>query len=168
MKKITVLLLFFLTLSSFSAEKHKFYVSVTEIAYQKESQTFQIISRVFIDDMQKVLNKRYGSHISLSHEKEEGAVKETIAKYISQKLQISVDGKNLKLHYLGKEYEEDQLLLYIEVEGVPSFHQIKVTNALLTDLYSEQKNVVHVEVGEEIKSLLLERDREEGTINFDD
>ncbi|MDT0642427.1 hypothetical protein RM553_06235 [Zunongwangia sp. F363] len=168
MKKFAVLLTCFLAFSSFSAEKHKFYVSVTEIAYKEDPGTFQIISRVFIDDIQKVLNKRYGTHLSLSHEKEEGNVKETIAKYLAQKLQISVDGKELELHYLGKEYEEDQLVLYIEVEGVPPFHQVTVTNAILTDLYSEQKNVVHVEVGDEIKSLLLELDREMGTINFQD
>ncbi|MDT0675761.1 DUF6702 family protein [Autumnicola musiva] len=166
MKKFAVLLLCFLVFSSFRAKKHEFYVSVTEIEYKEDPGTLQIITRVFIDDMQKVLNKRYGTQLSLSHEKEEGRVKETIEKYLSQKLKLSIDGNNMQLHYLGKEYEEDRLLLYIEVTNVSSFNTISVTNAILTDLYREQKNVVHVEVGDQIKSLLLEKDREEGTINF--
>jgi hypothetical protein len=167
MKKITLVLVCFLTLSSFKANRsHEFYLSVTEIEYKKDAGTFQIISRVFIDDFQKVLNKRYGKNISLSHEKETGDVENSINKYLSQKLQIQINGEKFQLNYLGKEYEGDQLILYVEVENVPDFNRIEVTNAILTDLYDDQKNVVHVKKGEQLKSLLLEKDQDSGVINF--
>ena len=167
MKKIPALLLCFLIFSSFKAkDRHEFYLSVTEIEYKKDSGALQIISRVFIDDFQKVLNQRYGKDISLSHEKETGDVKSSIEKYLSQKLQFVVNGEELKLNYIGKEYDGDQLILYIEVENVPDFKQIEIKNAVLTDLYDDQKNVVHVKMGDQLKSLLLEKDRSRGTINF--
>lgn len=167
MKRSTLILVCFLIFSSFKANnRHEFYLSVTEIEYKKDSGALQIISRVFIDDFQKVLNKRYGKNISLSHEKETGDVRNSIEKYLSQKLQIALNGYNLELRYLGKEYEGDQLILYVEVEKVPDFKQIKVTNAILTDLYDDQKNVVHVKKGDQLKSLLLEKDKDSGIIKF--
>ncbi|MDT0686131.1 DUF6702 family protein [Autumnicola psychrophila] len=167
MKKLTLILVCFVMFSSFKTNgRHEFFLSVTEIEYKKDSGALQIISRVFIDDFQKVLNQRYGKEISLSHEKETGDVRNSIDKYLSQKLNLMINDEKLKLNYLGKEYDGDQLILYVEVENVPDFKQIEVQNAVLTDLYDDQKNVVHVKMDDQIKSLLLDKDRDKGVINF--
>ena len=55
MKRIFILLgicILFL-LSSFTGA-HKFYVSVTNVAYSEEEASLQIISRIFIDDLEKL------------------------------------------------------------------------------------------------------------------
>ncbi|MDT0689444.1 hypothetical protein RM549_06585 [Salegentibacter sp. F188] len=167
MKRTTLILVCFLLFSSLKANNsHEFYLSVTEIEYKKDSGALQIISRVFIDDFQKVLNTRYGKNISLSYEKETGDVKNSIKKYLAQKLQLVINGEKLQLRYLGKEYDGDQLILYIEIENVPVFDKMEVTNAILTDLYDDQKNVVHVRMDDQLKSLLLDKEQDKGIINF--
>ncbi|MDX1427458.1 MAG: DUF6702 family protein, partial [Salegentibacter mishustinae] len=74
MRKISLILASFFLLSGFKSGAHEFYLSVTEIEYNNEKQSLQIITRVFIDDFEDVLNERYGADLQLSEEAEEGAV----------------------------------------------------------------------------------------------
>ncbi len=166
MRKISLILASFFLLSGFKSGAHEFYLSVTEIEYNNEKQSLQIITRVFIDDFQDVLNERYDANLQLSEEAEEGAVTENISKYLKQKLRLQVNGEELQLNYLGKEYDADQLVLYIEVENLSSFNKIQVTNEILTDLFDDQKNVVHVKVNDKTKSLLLMRNQETEKLTF--
>ncbi|WP_282017910.1 DUF6702 family protein [Salegentibacter mishustinae] len=166
MRKISLILASFFLLSGFKSGAHEFYLSVTEIEYNNEKQSLQIITRVFIDDFEDVLNERYGADLQLSEEAEEGAVAENISKYLKQKLRLQVNGEELQLNYLGKEYDADQLILYIEVEDLAPFNKIEVTNEILTDLFDDQKNVVHVKVNDKTKSLLLMRQQETEKLTF--
>ena len=166
MRKISLILASFFLLSGFKSGAHEFYLSVTEIEYNNEKQSLQIITRVFIDDFEDVLNERYGADLQLSEEAEEGAVADNISKYLKQKLRLQVNGEELQLNYLGKEYDADQLVLYIEVENLAPFNRIEVTNEILTDLFDDQKNVVHVKVNDKTKSLLLMRQQETEKLTF--
>ncbi|HET7360453.1 MAG TPA: DUF6702 family protein [Salinimicrobium sp.] len=164
MKKY-LFLIFLLPLLSFTAI-HKYYVSMTEIEFSKENNSLQIISRVFTDDMQKMLQTRYNEEIVLAKGMEHPAADKFLEKYVLDRIDISVNGTPKKLNFLGKEYDKDQLVLYIEIEEVPNVKAISVRNEMLTGLFPDQKNVVHVEVGEENKSLLLSRNHEKGQLSF--
>lgn len=166
MRKISLILASFFLLSGFKSGAHEFYLSVTEIEYNNEHQSLQIITRVFIDDFEDVLNERYGEDLQISEEAEEGEVDKNISKYLKQKLRLQVNGEELQLNYLGKEYDADQLVLYIEVDNLAPFNKIEVTNEILTDLFDDQKNVVHVKVDDKTKSLLLMRKQETEKLTF--
>ena len=168
MKKAALLILVVFASLSFKTIAHKFYLSVTEIEYKKEKKDLQIVSKVFIDDFKNVLEKRYGETITLSKEAEAGPVNPLIQKYLSAKFKISVDGKPVSLNYLGKKYDKDQLILFIEAENLEPFKEISITNAVLTDMFDDQKNVVNVKIGKEVKSLMLRRDTETNVLNFGD
>jgi hypothetical protein len=75
-------------------------------------------------------------------------------------------GKKWKIKYLGKEYENDMLVFYIEVTGVSNVKNVLVRNSVLMDLFEEQKNLVHVKVKGKTKSMVLVSGREENTLNF--
>lgn len=165
MKKIFFILLLLPALFSFT-ELHKFYVSVTEIEYNREAESLQIISRVFTDDFENLLKKRYDKDIRLGSDVETPDAASCFEKYLTQKMKIKVDGKPVKLNYLGKEYENDMILLYIEVVDVPSFQKIEVKNTVLMDLFQEQKNLIHVEHKGKTRSLVLTDGREEDVLNF--
>ena len=57
--KRTALLFTAVLLLSF-ASTHKFYVSVTNVVYSEKEDALQITSRIFIDDLEKLLEERYG------------------------------------------------------------------------------------------------------------
>ncbi|HSP11181.1 MAG TPA: DUF6702 family protein [Salegentibacter sp.] len=166
MKKIFLLFGIFFVLTSSKVTAHEYYLSVTEINYKDESQSLQIITRVFIDDFENVLRKRFNDDIRLVKDTEEGPVKKMIERYLEQKLQIRSGGQQHQLNYLGKEYDNDQVILYIEVKDVKPFKEIDITNSILTDLFDDQKNVVHVKVDGVTKSLLLQRDEEKDSLIF--
>jgi hypothetical protein len=162
-----VLLTFFIWFSiSTTTEVHEFYLSVTDINYVAEKQNLQIISRVFTDDFEDVLNKRYQKDFKLIPSLE---VKETevyIERYINDKLFIESKGDILTLKYLGKKYEDDMVYLYIEIENIDELNSITIENLILTDLFEEQKNMIHFKCGEFKKSFILEKKLSKRTITF--
>ena len=166
MKKIILLFGIFYLLAFSKATAHEYYLSVTEINYKAESQSLQLITRVFTDDFENVLRKRFNDDIRLVEDAEVGPVKKMIERYLGQKLQLKINGKEHQLKFLGKKYDNDQVILYIEVENVEPFNEIEITNSILTDLFDDQKNVVHVKVGEVTKSLLLQKARSKESLSF--
>lgn len=165
MKLRLLFLLLLFSLSSFKTN-HTFYVSVTEIEYNEKAQSLQIISRVFSDDLENLLQKRYDESLRLSEKKNSEKLTGYLNKYLGQRLQVQIDGKPQKLNYLGMEHENDMVLLYLEIPGVPQFKNIRIKNSVLTDLFSDQKNLVHVDYKGEIKSLILTHSKDENLLIF--
>lgn len=166
MKKIFVLFLILTTFSSFTIKDHETYLSVTEIEFNAEAKSVQIISRVFINDFEDVLSKRYQKKVSLSYKEELKSNKDLMAKYLEKKLKISIDGKPIDLELLGSKFDADQIVLYIESKNVQSFKKVNVENLILTDLFDSQKNITHVKKGEEIESMLLTKTNSSNTVIF--
>ncbi|WP_026837790.1 DUF6702 family protein [Gillisia sp. JM1] len=154
-----------LMLMSFSVA-HKFYVSVTEIEYNEKAESLQIISRVFIDDMEDLLQTRYDKNIRLGKTNESSSVPNHLKKYLNEKIEVKIDGRLTEVNYLGKEYEDDMLLVYLEIPKITSFKKIIIKNAILTDMFSEQKNLVHVNYKGSTKSLILNKAKQEDVLNF--
>ena len=67
---------------------HKYYVSVTQIDYVEERGELQITSRLFIDDLEKLLRERYDEGITLAGENETKKVDIYLEKYLKQKIGI--------------------------------------------------------------------------------
>lgn len=166
MKKIFALLLILVLASSFAKKDHETYLSVTEIEYKEDKNSLQIISRVFIDDLEDVLSKRYQQEISLSYKEDLEKNKAVMERYINKKLHITINGKKQPLKLLGSKFDADQIVMFIEGTNIQKFDKITVENLILTDLFDSQKNIVHVKKGEEIESMLLVKGNGSKTINF--
>lgn len=145
---------------------HKFYLSVTEIEYNKEQESLQIITRLFADDFEDVLQARYDKNLRIGKTVETKNVDKDIKRYFSDKFQIKLQEENLSLNFIGKEYEDDLILCYFEVEEVPNFSSVKIINDLLTGLFPDQKNLVHFTKDNETESLMLLKERTSGVIHF--
>lgn len=164
-KKQIVLVLLTVPLISFTA-LHKFYVSVTEIEHVKGQQSVQIISRVFIDDFENLLRQRYDEDITLATENENPLVDYYTQKYLNDKLRITINNKRQKFDFLGKEYEDDIMLCYMEIVDIDSISSIEISNKILFELFSDQKNIVRLKMNNINKSLLLIKENDKGMLNF--
>lgn len=165
MKKVSIVFLLLVSLSSFTV-LHKFYVSVMQIEYNESQKSLQIISRVFIDDFEEVLKERYDNSVEIAVDKESEKNDDYIKKYLSQKIKLFIDGEEVSFTYLGKEYEDDLMLCYLEIENVEGFNEIEVSNQVLMDLYEEQQNIIHVKKDNLRKSLILEKGKDRGVLKF--
>jgi hypothetical protein len=146
---------------------HKFYVSTTKIEYIKEKKSIQIITKIFIDDIEDVLQKRYDPTISLATAKETAAAEAFLKQYILQKFQLSVNGAPVALQYIGREYETDIVKVYLEVTEVSHLKTLEIENQVLLDMFEEQQNIVHLKTSENRRSIVLDKDRPKGVLNFD-
>jgi len=162
--KIILLLSLFSSITAFTV--HKFYVSTTNVEYVKEKQSIQIISKIFIDDVEDVLQKRYGDQVSLATKKETKKDEEFLEKYLLDKLKIKVNGKEANLKYIGREYETDVVKMYFEITGVASLQKLEIENKALMDLFAEQQNIIHIKTPLKRRSLVLEADNPKGMLNF--
>ncbi|MBQ4805025.1 peptidase E [Aquimarina sp. MMG015] len=166
MKKLLIILsVFLVSLSSFTA-LHKFYVSVTQIEYKEEEKSLQIISRIFVDDIEEVLRKRYDETIELVSNEQEEKVDQYLTTYLKQKLSITVNGEEVFFNFIGKEYDNDLVLCYLEVENVESLKTIVVSNQVLMDFFDDQQNIIHVKKQKKRKSLILEKEKDQGMLKF--
>jgi len=145
---------------------HKFYVSITKIEYVKEKNSLQIITKIFTDDIEDALQQRYDTSISLDTKKETEAVDEDLKKYLLQKMIIKVNGKTVRLDYIGKEYDTDMLVAYIEVKDVKELNTLEIENKILMEMFSEQQNIIHLKTPKSRRSLILDKDEPSGKLKF--
>ncbi|MBU2939297.1 peptidase E [Lacinutrix sp. C3R15] len=145
---------------------HKYYVSVTKIAYVKEKESVQIISRIFIDDFENLLRKRYDEKITLAIQQELPTVNMYTERYLKEKFQIAINGKPAKLNFIGKEYEDDVMLCYLEIEDVKAINSIEISNKVLLDLFPEQENIIRCKINGKNKSFLLREGNLSRLLNF--
>ncbi|MGW9685548.1 DUF6702 family protein [Flagellimonas sp. 2504JD1-5] len=165
-KKVAFLLLIILSFSF--TISHKFYVSVTNMVYSKKDAAFQITSRIFIDDLEQVLEERYGVKAELATEKESKVADDYIKKYFKTKFAITLNNENVDYSFLGKRYDNDVVICYLELTDVsfPEVKTITVQNEILTDLFEEQQNIVHIKWKGQKKSFVLIRENNKGMLNL--
>lgn len=167
--KRKLLYLFLLTLPLFGfTTAHKFYVSVTNVVYAEKEDAFQITTRIFIDDLEAVLLERYGVETKL-HTPEESALADSyIEKYLKAKLLFRLDGEVSEYNFLGKRYDNDVIICYLEIPQVnrPDLQSISVQNEILTDLFDEQQNLVHFKIKGKKKSFMLFKESNKGMLNL--
>lgn len=165
--RMAILPLVMLLLLSFSSA-HKYYVSVTNIAYSEDDKAFQVTSRVFIDDLDRLLKERYGIEAKLATPKESKLADEYIEKYFRAKFAVELDGKPVQFNFLGKRYDTDVVICYLEIPNVKlsETKSMSVQNEVLMDLFDDQQNVVHVKWDGNKKSFMLIRQNNKGMLNL--
>jgi hypothetical protein len=161
------LLILLLPLLAYTAV-HKFYISVTSVGYSEKDRALQITTRVFIDDFDRALLERYGIKGNLATEDEASQADEFIEKYLNAKFALAIDDKNVAYNFLGKIYDNDIMICYLEVPKIDirAATTISVQNEVLMDIFEEQKNVVHFKIENQKKSFVLIRENNKGMLNL--
>jgi hypothetical protein len=147
---------------------HKFYISVTNVGYSDKDKSLQITSRIFIDDMEKVLSERYDIKAQLATEEEMEGAQGLIEKYVRAKFKVEVNGQSVPYDLLAIKYDFDVLICYLEVPDIDLSRttSIEIQNDILTDVFEEQQNVVHFKIKDKKKSFVLMRDQNKGMLNL--
>ncbi len=78
-------------------------------------------------------------------------------KYLRDKLQFTIDGTQKKFNYIGKEYENDLVYFYLEIENINQVKTIKINNKILIKHFPEQQNLIKSNVGKKNKKYLIEQ-----------
>ncbi len=163
MKKYYFLLLL---LPMLAFQTHKYYLSLTKVAYIKESKSVQITARIFIDDLETALDKKYNKSFELATKEEFKDTDTFIDTYISSLLKITINDKLIPFNYLGKKYETDVIYIFAEIENIDNIKSIGIQNRVLLDEFSEQQNIIKLNINDKKKSFILTNDSDKDFLAY--
>lgn len=146
-------------LISLFLQLHPIHLSVTEVNYSVKDKTFQITSRIFIDDLElSIRAAKKENDLNLLEPGSGRKTEDLAAEYLLKHLKVKIDGKPVVLQFLGSEVEDVALICYVETAVVKKFRTIEVMNDVIQETHADQSNLVHVSFGGQVKSARLMRE----------
>ena len=146
---------------------HPVHISVTEINYNEKSKSLQIVSRIFIDEMELGVRGQLKQPDLDLLEPKSATTQTLIQNYLGQHFKMKIDGKPAKQNFLGFEREDVSLVCYIEIENVKKLKTLEVMNDVVTEIHDDQSNLVHVTYKGPVKSVRLNRDKTSEIFKFE-
>ncbi|WPO80852.1 DUF6702 family protein [Flavobacterium sp. KACC 22761] len=144
----------FLLLSAFAF--HKFYMGVFQVNYAADKKMIQITSRIFVDDLNNGIEKKYHKKTFIGTEKETPEDVEILKKYLAENFTIKVNGQPKVIAFLSKEVESgDVLVCYSRIKDIDKFKTLEISNTILVDWNAEQQNITHISAFGTKKSVLF-------------
>lgn len=147
-------------------EDHKFYVSLTQVEYVEEKQSLQIISRVFLDDLEDALKAFSGESVRISSKSDDNTYDQLIENYFRSKLKFEIDDKKAQWSFVGKAIDNDMLVAYIEITRLKKIKTIVITNEILFEMFEEQQNIIRTQINDQKKSFILISQDRSKVLNF--
>lgn len=154
----------FITFSSFGI--HKFYVSIYQINYAQEKKMLEITSRIFIDDLNFVLEKKFKRKANIGEPTETEGDVLMMKNYIEDNFSIKINGKQRKINFLSKEIDNNVVVCYFNVKDISSITSIEIQNKALLELNSDQQNIIQTSINGKKKSLMFEGEKYAETLKF--
>lgn len=165
MKKLfrnSILLLLFVLLSSMTI--HKFYVAIYKVEFAPQKKMLQITTRIFVDDLNIALEKKYNRKAFLGEDKESENDIILLKKYLAEKFIIKVNGEQKSMSFLSKELENNVLICYLNSKEISKIKTLEIQNSVLTEIYDEQQNIIQANFNGEKHSLLLTSEKINGML----
>jgi hypothetical protein len=127
---------------------HAFHISKTEMTFQPAQKSVQVTMHIFIDDLEKGLEKQGQPKLFIGTEREQKDVNSLIFNYLQKNLSIQLNGKKVNYEWVGKETTKDKqaLWVYLEIKNIRAVRNISVENRVLTEIFDDQKNIVQVNI----------------------
>lgn len=141
-------------------------MGIYQINYDSSKKMLQISTRIFTDDINKALEKKYKQKSFIGGDKESQESVELLKKYLAEKLILKVNGQARTLTFLSKETDADVLVCYLRIKEVPKLESLHIYNALLIDCFAEQQNLLHITVNGSKKSVLFTENSLEEMLKF--
>ncbi|PWJ42847.1 DUF6702 family protein [Sediminitomix flava] len=140
---------------------HPLHLSLTEMQYDQDSKALQITHKIFIDDLEDAIEKKYNLRLRLHTEKEHAESEKYVRLYIEENFTGQINNKEINFQWIGMETDMESLWAYREVSKVKKINTVIIQNTILSELFDDQKNMVHIFYKEIKRTLLF--DREEKT-----
>ena len=156
----------FFLLTSLAFTTHKYYLSLTQIEYNKDQKSLEVIINVFMDDIELAINKEYAVNLNLTTKEELKDVDIYFNNYLTKKLIFTINNKIVTYNYIGKEYEGDLVYFYLEIAVKENPISLEVSNTILLTYFDQQQNIVKFKNGSKRQSKILSKNTNKALLNF--
>jgi len=146
-----IIFFFFLIFSSFL--EHKYYVSTSLFNFSEDS-SLQITLRIFKDDLSNAISDTYLDQKTDDLNLIDELYFKQVDKYINSKISILIDDKKFEMDYLGLETKNDMYVCYLEVDNLPIYSNVVISNKILFEIFDDQQNIIHVKRNDKRQSFI--------------
>ncbi|CAN5522408.1 hypothetical protein BH10ACI1_BH10ACI1_29650 [soil metagenome] len=146
--------LFTFHFSLFTCEAaHTYHISLTRMDYNEKEKLVEITVQLFTHDLQPLLEKRLKKQVDLEKTPE---VDGEIFKYLGENFVFqNKKGETQKLKWVGREFDEDMVYVYIEIPFSESLEGTKLQNTIFFESFPEQSNIVTAHFNSKKAALLF-------------
>ena len=123
---------------------HPIYISSTNIIISDENLEIKI--KLFRDDLEDGLRDFHGLSISIDNLNKVEKNKDLVNKYINNKLSLIINDEKINFFIMDYSLVNDVLEIYFTKNFSKKINNIKVINQLLIEVYSEQSNIMFVDI----------------------
>ena len=125
---------------------HDHHVSITTLMLKEENQKLEMTLKLTAHDLEHYFEKEKKIELNLGHHKENVLANELITTYIKEHFVLKINNQLIHLEFIGKETENDESLwIYFESLIPKNIHSISINNQILTEIFDNQQNIVHLE-----------------------
>jgi hypothetical protein len=127
---------------------HAFHISKTDMTFKPQEKTLQMTLHIFIDDLELGLDKLGHKKLFIGTEREVKSSNDLIFKYLQSNFSLKINNKDAPYTWVGKEVTSDKqaIWVYMELKNIKDVKNIIVENKVLTEVFSDQKNIVQVNI----------------------
>lgn len=151
---------------------HQFYISITSIQHQPETQKLSIKVKIFVNDLESSILEEKGVQLNLRTDNPLDNALDYVEQYLSARLSIAINGAPISLKHINQEVEiakaidDSVIICQLEADNVPEITRMKVHNSLLTETFDSQTNIVNIRANKKRKTINLDKKLPEDEINY--
>ena len=147
---------------AFPAAAHPLRLSLSEIEYASDAQLLTINLRLFLMDVREALVfDPESTELAFCQPTESPDAERLLLDYLDEFFWVKVNGERVALRIkektLSGEGDNVALGVLFEHQQSPPLQTLEIRNAVFTDLFFDQSNVVYVFVDGESESLMLNK-----------
>ncbi|UII81305.1 DUF6702 family protein [Flagellimonas sp. CMM7] len=156
------LLIFIVLFTAREAMAHPLRLSLCEIEYSSGKQVLSINLKLFLTDVNEaIVFDPNSKELAFCQANESLKANQMLMDYVNQFFYVKANGRSVHLDIkrkkLSGEGENTALWVYFEYKHPKPLTSLEVKNAVFTDLFFDQNNIVYVHVNGTSKSMMLNK-----------
>lgn len=168
---VRLLIVFIFSAFIVKAEVHPLRLSLCEIEYTSSKQLLTINLKLFLTDVNEaIVFDPYSKELAFCQSDEPAKANTLLLEYLNEFFFVKVNGKNVDLTIKSKklsgEGDNTALWVYFEYPEQEGIRTLEIKNAVFTDLFFDQNNIVYVHTDGDSKSLMLNKKTDTHLLKF--
>ena len=160
-----------LFLSSSVNFAHPLRLSLCEIEYYPKENLLSVNLKLFLTDVNEALVfDPYSKELAFCQPNEHSDADKMLMDYLNRFFYVKFNKKKIGLEIKKKKLsgqgDNTALWIYLEKSVEGKFNSMEIKNAVFTDLFYDQNNIVYIHVNDESKSIMLNKETSTYELNF--